>query len=208
AGENSSSLATVQVGGDSRFTTGAGNDAFTLLDTTMTGTLTVHAGAGDNLLHLEEASVGGNTVITAGQGNDQLTLLRSDFIGHLNVNAGAGDDKIWMEHVLFGHGATVLAGTGNDYVYLSARALAGQVNWHGNDGTDLIVLDQLPSLLSEQTVSGVPDQVNVDGGRGNDHVSVNLSEATSSILINVHDSNDQGAENLSDVNTLTINGTH
>ncbi|CAB3624324.1 hypothetical protein LMG3431_00001 [Achromobacter pestifer] len=152
-------------------------------------------------------TVGGDTTITTGSGVDQIRLADSDFLGHLSVDSGAGDDKIWMTQILLASGATVLAGEGDDYVYLSARALAGGIALHGNDGNDLIVLDQLPSLTSQQGTPGVTDRIDVDGGRGADHVIVNLSEALTSILINVHDSNDNGVENLSDVNKLTINGT-
>ena len=74
-------------------------------------------------------------------------------------------------------------------------------------GNDLIVLDKLPSLTSRQTVPGQVDRVDVDGGAGSNRVIVNLAEALTSVLINVHHSDGRGRENLAGVNQLTINGT-
>ncbi|MGE8672033.1 MAG: beta strand repeat-containing protein [Achromobacter kerstersii] len=206
-GDNGVVLQTVTVGGDTAITAGSGVDEIALVDSDLAGSLTVDAGDGDNVVLLDTVTVGGNTGVTTGAGADLITLSDSDFLGHLAVDAGAGDDKIWMSRILLGGGATVLAGEGDDTIYLSARALAGGVSLHGNDGNDLIVLDQLPSLTSQQGVAGVTDRVDVDGGRGSDHIIVNLAAALTSILINVHDSDDNGLENLSDVNHLTINGT-
>ena len=69
------------------------------------------------------------------------------------------------------------------------------------------MLDKLPSLTSRQTVPGQVDRVDVDGGAGSNRVIVNLAEALTSVLINVHHSDGQGRENLAGVNQLTINGT-
>ena len=69
------------------------------------------------------------------------------------------------------------------------------------------MLDKLPSLTSRQTVPGQVDRVDVDGGAGSNRVIVNLAEALTSVLINVHHSDGQGSENLAGVNQLTINGT-
>ncbi|MBC9906853.1 beta strand repeat-containing protein, partial [Achromobacter xylosoxidans] len=195
------------VGGDTVITTGSGFDQITVLASGLAGALTVDAGEGGNIVVLDRATVGGNTIITTGSGADLITLSESDFLGHLAVDAGAGDDKIWMSRILLARGATVQGGEGDDYIYLSARALAGGISLRGNDGNDLIVLDQLPSLTSQQGSPGATDRVDVDGGRGADHIVVNLNAALTSIIVNVHDSDDHGRENLADVNKLTINGT-
>ncbi|WP_218824181.1 calcium-binding protein, partial [Achromobacter xylosoxidans] len=187
--------------------TGSGADQITLLDSGLAGAMTVDAGDGGNVVLLHTVTVGRNTVITTGSGADLITLSESDFLGHLAVDAGAGDDKVWMSRILLARGAAVQAGEGDDYIYLSARALAGGISLRGNDGNDLIVLDQLPSLTSQQGAPGVTDRVDVDAGRGADHIVVNLNAALTSIIVNVHDSDDHGRENLADVNKLTINGT-
>uniref|UniRef100_UPI001C52AC87 calcium-binding protein n=1 Tax=Alcaligenes xylosoxydans xylosoxydans TaxID=85698 RepID=UPI001C52AC87 len=185
----------------------SGVDQITLLDSGLAGAMTVDAGDGGNVVLLHTVTVGRNTVITTGSGADLITLSESDFLGHLAVDAGAGDDKVWMSRILLARGAAVQAGEGDDYIYLSARALAGGISLRGNDGNDLIVLDQLPSLTSQQGAPGVTDRVDVDAGRGADHIVVNLNAALTSIIVNVHDSDDHGRENLADVNKLTINGT-
>ncbi|MDF8362245.1 beta strand repeat-containing protein [Achromobacter anxifer] len=206
-GGNAILLDTVAVSGNTSITTGKDADRITLRDSRLAGALAVNAGDGDNAVLLDTVTVGGGTVIVTGSGADLIMLSDSDFLGHLSVDSGAGDDKIWMSRILLARGAAVQAGEGDDYIYLSARALAGGVSLRGDGGNDLIVLDQLPSLTSQQGTPGVTDRVDVDGGRGSNHVVVNLNEALTSILINVHNSDGMGAENLAGVNQLTINGT-
>ncbi|EFF74850.1 type I secretion target GGXGXDXXX repeat (2 copies), partial [Achromobacter piechaudii ATCC 43553] len=206
-GANLILIDTVSIDGDTVIATGTGADEISLLDSAVGGSLAIAAGDGDNTLLTDTVVVVGTTAITTGLGADLITLSDSDFLGRLSVDAGAGNDKIWMARILLGSGATVLAGAGDDIIYLSARALAGGVSLHGNDGDDLIVLDQPPTLTSQQGAAGVTDRVDVDGGRGADRIIVNLAQALTSIVINVHDSDDNGLENLSELNQLTINGT-
>ncbi|WZB62137.1 hypothetical protein WJ970_36080 [Achromobacter xylosoxidans] len=206
-GGNVVALETVTVGGDTSIVTGRDADQITLTRTVGQGMLRIDAGDGDNRVLLSETVQHGATTILTGNGQDLISLSMADFLGRLHVESGAGNDKIWMSQILLGAGATVLGGDGDDYIYLSARALAGGVSISAGAGNDLIVLDKLPSLTSRQTVPGQVDRVDVDGGAGSNRVIVNLAEALTSVLINVHHSDGQGRENLAGVNQLTINGT-
>ncbi|WP_412778660.1 hypothetical protein, partial [Bordetella trematum] len=206
-GDNLVQMTRVTIGGDTRILSGAGDDRILLRDVAGQGSLSIDAGHGDNELLLWHTFQGGATTLRTGQGNDLITLDQADLLGHLSIDAGAGDDKIWMSQILLGAGALVDTGAGNDYVYLSARALAGGISIQGRSGNNLIVLDQLPSLTSQQTVAGQNDRVDVDGGSGSSHVIVNLNAAPTDILINVRNTDGQGRDNLWGGNRLTVNGS-
>ncbi|KAG1426689.1 hypothetical protein G6F57_023301 [Rhizopus arrhizus] len=78
---------------------GAGNDLIALVDSDLTGALTVKGGHGDNIVSLDTVTVGGNTAITTGVGDDQIVLLDSGLTGSLTVNAGNGDNFVLLDSV-------------------------------------------------------------------------------------------------------------
>ena len=238
------------MGGDTRITTGKDADQITLVNSGLTGGLTIDAGDGGNVVALETVTVGGDTSIVTGRDADQITLTRTVGQGMLRIDAGDGDNRVLLSETVQHGATTILTGNGQDLIslsmadflavctsnpapamtrsgcrrscwgwrdgagrrwrrlHLSVGAGAGgrRVDFRGA-GNDLIVLDKLPSLTSRQTVPGQVDRVDVDGGAGSNRVIVNLAEALTSVLINVHHSDGQGRENLAGVNQLTINGT-
>lgn len=206
-GDDQVRLEAAQLWGDLHIQAGTGDNQVALVDSLLHGRLDVTTGHGNNRVHLERTTVDGDARIATGDGRDRIELSLAAFAGHLRVDAGANDDVIWMDRMLLGSGAVVRGGAGDDYIYLSARALAGNVTLLGEAGNDLIVLDQLPSLTSQQSAPGVTDRVRVDGGQGNDQTIVNLSAALTALLIDVQDTNADGTPNLAEVNRLTINGT-
>ncbi|MGB5136055.1 MAG: hypothetical protein WBN89_12865 [Prochlorococcaceae cyanobacterium] len=82
------------VGGDSRVTTGAGNDVITAAGLSAIGGF-VHAGPGDDLIDVGDGRIGcGVGSVTMGDGDDRLVARGGLRLSDAGVDLGAGNDTV------------------------------------------------------------------------------------------------------------------
>ncbi|MBD2409743.1 hypothetical protein FACHB389_09970 [Nostoc calcicola FACHB-389] len=127
------------------------------------GNNTLNGGAGDDTLRAEFST--GNNLLSGGDGNDSLSIsgYLIDYIGQTIYDSSSGDN-------------TLNGGAGDDT--LRAEYTTGNNLLSGGDGNDSFYLrtsppHTAPSFIATQTV---------DGGQGDDLLSVNYSYATAGIV--------------------------
>ena len=140
----------------------------------------------------------------------------------IDIAGNAGNDTISLLGTISGRTINITGDAGNDTITLSpvagGLAISGQINIAGGTGDDTITVNQLNTLdLAHKYVAGVSgpasivtgleasplrNTVSIDGGGGNDQVTINLTGAND-VIFNVHDTGAPGDGS----DTLTINGT-
>ncbi|MHC5597767.1 MAG: beta strand repeat-containing protein [Nostoc sp.] len=144
------------------------------------GNNTLNGGAGDDSLSADLST--GNNLLSGGDGNDTLSASAgfgnyADYIppssGNNTLNGGAGDD--YLSASISSGNNFLSGGDGNDS--LDAEYSSGNNFLSGNDGNDSFYVsptfsDTAPSDLVTQTV---------DGGAGDDLLSVDYTNATGGI---------------------------
>ena len=98
------------MGSDTRITSGKDVDQITLVNSGLTGGLTIDAGDGGNVVKLETVTVGGATRITTGKDADQITLVNSGLTGGLTIDAGDGGNVVKLETVTVGGDTRITTG--------------------------------------------------------------------------------------------------
>ncbi|MEH2317830.1 MAG: calcium-binding protein [Nostoc sp.] len=203
---------------------------------------TLNGGAGDDILNAKGSE--GNNLLSGGDGDDTLTISGSyeyrlysfSSSGNNTLNGGAGDDKLYADfssgnnllsggdgndtlstssydglydsYLLSSGNNTLNGGAGNDILY--ADISTGNNLFSGGDGNDTFYLtttplDTTPSDLVTQTV---------DGGKGDDLLSVDYINATGQIATTFNATTNTGSitagtykVNYKNIEGLNISGT-
>ncbi|MBD2533715.1 FG-GAP repeat protein [Nostoc flagelliforme FACHB-838] len=163
------------------------------------GNNTIIGGAGNDYLNTYDS--GGDNLLSGGDGNDSLDAS-ADYIGNRSgnntLNGGAGDDYLLAE---FSIGNNLLSGDdGNDYLSVSGSVndygyytASGNNTLNGGAGNDTLLSayttgDNLLNggdgndsfYVGSAPASGLVTQT-VDGGKGDDFLSIDYSNATEGI---------------------------
>ncbi|MCW5312857.1 calcium-binding protein [Nostoc sp. KVJ3] len=170
----------------------SGSNVYRMYTFSSSGNNTLNGGAGDDQLYASFSS--GNNILSGGDGNDTLSasgyVVPYDYYllasGNNTLIGGAGDDKLYAN---FSTGNNFLfGGDGNDSFYLSSAPA-----------------DSSPSYLVTQTV---------DGGNGNDVLSIDDSLATEGITTTFNPNSNTGSitagtyrVNYKNIEGLNISGT-
>ncbi|MBD2681512.1 MULTISPECIES: calcium-binding protein [Nostoc] len=166
------------ISGDNTLNGGAGKDI--LNANYSTGNNILNGDAGDDYLNIDYST--GNNLLSGGTGNDYLsvsgfsdggggTFFRYYGTGNNTLNGDAGNDTLNAGYTTGNN--TLNGGIGDDY--LNVDNSEGNNLLSGGDGNDsfyVTALDTAPSSLVTQTV---------DGGKDNDLLSVDYSNATKGI---------------------------
>ncbi len=156
--------------------------------------VTVQAATVANILGGDDILVASGALVKAGVAAN----IRGD---HGNADAGDGA-RIDILGNLDSPTTTITGERDKDVFYLAPESLVGNTTVLGDNdglagGDDIIIVDQLPSITTEQ--AGVRDTLTLDGRGGNDEYTVyTTGDPASDYIINVHDSGEynDGADRL------------
>jgi len=152
--------------------TAAGNDAIDVGSGAIQGNLSVDAGPDADYVDLSP-NVTGNVAVKTGAGDDGVRIAsRSEtpaaIHGNLSVDTGADDDRVGLQYVNVG---------------VAGNPLGGNVNIATGDGGELVTCDPAlgPPYFSSESVTAwgisVANDLNIDGGKGDNGVVLLLSNA-------------------------------
>ncbi len=150
--------------------TDGGDDLVAIQDTTVSGILFLETGSGADTVSINRITVNGTSRIKLGKGDDVVQLSNSTFSQFVSPETNSGNDTVIMADTIFNGGVHTSLGRGNDVVTHRGVQFTGRAQIDGQQGND--------SIRYEDTES-IPDQLTINGGRGNNAANV-TSISTSS----------------------------
>jgi hypothetical protein len=201
-------------------------NTFAMVDTTLSGKLTVTGGDGVDVVVLQTVSVAGNTLMNLGWNADVAEIIDGTYTGSTTINTDLGDDVVVLTagspatRAKFVGKLTVSTGDDTDVVQM-VRTDTKAVSIDTGDGDDVVItVDQiLAGGLTVKTGAGT-DIVNVlqvvqsgtaanliDTGSGQDVAQLSVDTITGATTVNLG-SGTPNALLIDDVgftNTFTLN---
>jgi VCBS repeat-containing protein len=169
SGNNTITIANVQIGKGLSITAGRGNNIIVIGGTSTT--------SGQNPLtdvDLGSVSVGTNLIVSAGSGNDAVSVVNVSVDGKLSIGVGSGDDDVSLmssDKDSISKSLVVSAGSGPDNVLIVGYTVDGNVMIDTRQGADTI-----------GTFSDTFDHpVTVQGGGGSNTYLTNSSDFPNTI---------------------------
>jgi VCBS repeat-containing protein len=136
SGDNTISIANMQVGKSVSISVGRGNNSIVIGSTSSTGT-------GDPLsdVNLGSVSISGNLTVSAGNGSDTVAVVNVSVDGKTSLGVGSGDDDVSLmssDSATISKSLVVSGGAGADQVLVTGYTVDGNVMIDTRQGNDTV----------------------------------------------------------------------
>ncbi|TWU02567.1 hypothetical protein Pla52n_36170 [Stieleria varia] len=174
-----------------------GQNTFSLINTRVSGALSVIGGIDEDNLTIDASTIIGDTSFVGGEGNNTLMVVNNSILdGNLDVINGASADSVFVFAAEIDGDVTIDNGAGDDKVVFGMNTqpiIGGSIDISQGDGNDRVSLHE----------TDVKETVTIDNGDGHNNVSIEMSDIGVSIAGTVLEiTNGVGLDTLSITDSL------